>query len=148
MITTKISIMISQSQILSYFKMRFNEPTTHNTAQLLALSQIQIFKRSLNHKTLFIQSSAVITRSNMVTYWINNCRNWGRISLWLLIHKDLEKIDLVITASHCIRNLDGKSDITAREMNNTTNQVTAEFTETSNKETQLSPQIIIQHKDL
>ena len=33
-------------------------------------------------------------------------------------------------------------------MNNMTNQVTAELTETLNKETQLSPQIIIQHKDL
>ena len=34
-----------------------------------------------------IQSSAVITRSNIVSYCINNCSNSGRISIKCLIHK-------------------------------------------------------------
>ena len=66
-----------------------------------------------------IQSSAVITRSNIVTYWSNNCRNWGRISIRCWIHKRppyltltgelwvsfvdfFFTIDHVITAPHCI----------------------------------------------
>ena len=67
-----------------------------------------------------IQSSAVITRSKIVRYCINNCRNWGRISIRIWIHKRrpitrpdgramgclllifLRKIDRVIMAPHCI----------------------------------------------
>ena len=69
---------------------------------------------------LYIQSSAVITWSNVVRYFINNYRNWGRISIRCWIYKRhhiprphgrvmghllwifFEKIDCVITASHCI----------------------------------------------
>ena len=34
-----------------------------------------------------IQSSTVITESNIVRYYINNYRNWGRISIRCWIHK-------------------------------------------------------------
>ena len=34
-----------------------------------------------------VQSSAVITRSKIIRYCINNCRNWGRISIRCQIHK-------------------------------------------------------------
>ena len=34
-----------------------------------------------------VQSSAVITRSNIVRYYINNHRGWGRISIRCWIHK-------------------------------------------------------------
>ena len=34
-----------------------------------------------------LQSNAVITRSNIVTYYINNFRNWGWISIRCRIHK-------------------------------------------------------------
>ena len=40
-----------------------------------------------NRLLLTIQSNAVITRSNIVTHCINNCRNWGRISIRRRIHK-------------------------------------------------------------
>ena len=61
---------------------------------------------------IYIQSSAVITRSSIVRYY----RNWGRISIRCWIHKRhpitwssygvsfvniCEKIDHVITAPHC-----------------------------------------------
>ena len=66
-----------------------------------------------------IQSSAVITRFNMIRYCISNCRNWGRISIrccieyqsdtspWRVSYgvsfvDSFEKIDRVITAPHCI----------------------------------------------
>ena len=39
--------------------------------------------------TINIQSNAVITRSNIVRYYINNYRNWSRISVRCLIHKRL-----------------------------------------------------------
>ena len=49
-----------------------------------------------------IQSSAVITRSIMVRYCINNCRNWGRVSIrWCYGVSFMDiclKIDRVITA--------------------------------------------------
>ena len=65
-----------------------------------------------------IQSSAFITRSNFVRYFINKYRNWCRISIRCWIHKRhtiprpnglamgsflnfCEKIDRVITAPHC-----------------------------------------------
>ena len=68
--------------------------------------------------TALIQLSAVITQSNIVQYYINNYRNWGRISVRSWIHKRhpnlalmgelqcvfvniCEKIEHVITASHC-----------------------------------------------
>ena len=69
---------------------------------------------------LWVQLSAVITRSNIVRYYINNYRNWGRISIRCWIHKSrpiprpngramgvsfvniCEKIDRVITTPHCI----------------------------------------------
>ena len=38
-------------------------------------------------KQITVQSSAVIKRSNIVRYCINNCRNWGRISIRCWIHK-------------------------------------------------------------
>ena len=66
----------------------------------------------------FIQSSAVITRSSIVRYHINNFSNWVRTSIRCWIHKRqeqeqrasygvsfvniCEKIDRVITAPHCI----------------------------------------------
>ena len=69
-----------------------------------------------------IKSSAVITRCNIVKYCINNCRNWGRISIrcWILKRHPivwgvllwgpylaltgclLLISDHVITAPHCI----------------------------------------------
>ena len=67
-----------------------------------------------------IQSSAVITRSNLVRYCINYCRNWGeninemldprktsRTSPWhasygMSFVDIFEKIDRVVTAPHCI----------------------------------------------
>ena len=66
-----------------------------------------------------IQSSAVITRTNIEIYHTNNYRNWGRISMKFWIHRGLpylalpgelrvyfvticEKIDRVITAQYCI----------------------------------------------
>ena len=59
-----------------------------------------------------IQLSAVITRSNIVRYYINDYRNWGNTSIRYWIHKRArygvsfvkicEKIDRVNTASHCI----------------------------------------------
>ena len=41
------------------------------------------------HSCIFhnIQSSAVITWSNIVRYYTNNYRNWGRISITCWIHK-------------------------------------------------------------
>ena len=33
------------------------------------------------------QSSAVITRSNIAKYYINNYRNWGRVSIRCWVHK-------------------------------------------------------------
>ena len=36
---------------------------------------------------IFMQSSAVITRSNIVRFCINNCRNWDIISIRCWIHK-------------------------------------------------------------
>ena len=33
-------------------------------------------------RTRSIQSSAVITRSNITRYWTNHCRNWGKVSIW------------------------------------------------------------------
>ena len=39
---------------------------------------------------VFIQSSAVITRSIIVRYCNNNYRNWGRISIRCWIHKDTQ----------------------------------------------------------
>ena len=38
-------------------------------------------------KQLLIQSNAVITRPNIVRYWINDCRNSGRISIRCWIRK-------------------------------------------------------------
>ena len=67
-----------------------------------------------------VQSSAVITRFNIVRYYINNYRNWGRILIRCWIHKRhfiprpnglamgclfvniCGKIDLIIRAPHCI----------------------------------------------
>ena len=63
-----------------------------------------------------IQMTAVIRRSIIVRYYINNYRNWGRISIRCWIHKRhpmprpngvsfvniCEKIDRVITVPHCI----------------------------------------------
>ena len=42
-----------------------------------------------NHVVFYynIQSSAVITRSNIVRYYINNYRNWSRMSIRCRIHK-------------------------------------------------------------
>ena len=40
-----------------------------------------------NNSKLWIQSSAVITRSNFVRYFINNYRTWCRISIRCWIHK-------------------------------------------------------------
>ena len=36
---------------------------------------------------LIVQSSAIITRSNIVRYCIDNCRNWGRTITRYWIHK-------------------------------------------------------------
>ena len=36
-----------------------------------------------------LQSSAIITRSNVIEYYINDYRNWGRISIRCWIHKRL-----------------------------------------------------------
>ena len=58
------------------------------------------------------QSSGAITRSNIISYCINNCRNPGRISIKGWIHKRhviprvffvniCEKVELVLTAPHC-----------------------------------------------
>ena len=47
-------------------------------------------RQAANH----IQSSAIITWSNIVRYYINNYRNWGRISIRCLIHKDNSYIAL------------------------------------------------------
>ena len=43
-------------------------------------------KLMFNPSLMIIQSSAVITRSNFVRYFINNYRNWCRISISCLIH--------------------------------------------------------------
>ena len=70
---------------------------------------------------LKVQSSAVITRSNIVRYYMNNYKNWGRISSRCWIYKRhpiprpngramgcilwvyfVRKNDRVITALHCI----------------------------------------------
>ena len=62
-----------------------------------------------------IQASAIITRSNIVRYYINDYRNWGRISIRCWIHERCpipcpnrwamgcfcEKIDRIIMAPHC-----------------------------------------------
>ena len=68
-----------------------------------------------------IESSAIITRCNIVRYCINDCRNSGRISLRCWIHKRhtiprpgrramaclfwifFTKTDRVVTALHCIK---------------------------------------------
>ena len=68
---------------------------------------------------LDMELSAVITQSNIIRYYINNYRNWGRISTRYWIHRRhtiprpngwavecllwifLEKVDRIITASHC-----------------------------------------------
>ena len=42
----------------------------------------------------YIQPSAVITRSNIVRYYMNNYRNWGRISIRCLIQKYITYLDL------------------------------------------------------
>ena len=34
-----------------------------------------------------LQSNAIVTRSDILRYYINNCRNWGRISIRCWIHK-------------------------------------------------------------
>ena len=71
-----------------------------------------ILYRTSNNKWK-MQSSVVITRSNMVTCCINNYRNWDRISIRWWNHKRrarygvsfvniCEKIDRVITAPRCI----------------------------------------------
>ena len=70
--------------------------------------------------TTEVQSSAVITRSNIVRYYINNYRNWDRISIRCWIHKRhpivrpngramecllwifVKEYDRVITAPHWI----------------------------------------------
>ena len=75
----------------------------------------------------YIQLSAVITRSNIVRYYINNYINWSRISVRGWIHKrhplprlngrpmgcllwiSVEKIDALITAPHCIRQIQQNS---------------------------------------
>ena len=63
-----------------------------------------------------MQSSAVITRSSIIRYYMNNYRNWGKISIRCWIHKIYpiprpngwafmnicQKIDRVITVPNCI----------------------------------------------
>ena len=48
----------------------------------------RIFKKPLCYlfNSKYIQSSAVIMRSNIARYYINNCRNWYRISIRCWIH--------------------------------------------------------------
>ena len=90
-----------------------------NWVQLMAWHQIGDKPFSVPVKTQVlwshIQSSAVIPRSKIVRYHINNYMNWGRISIRSWIHKRhpiprplwgvfcdfCEKIDRVITALHC-----------------------------------------------
>ena len=55
-----------------------------------------------------IQSSAVITRSNIVRYCINDYRKWGRMSIRCWIHQCLlwilaRKFYRVITKPHCMQ---------------------------------------------
>ena len=72
-----------------------------------SITQINI---SVLWKSWQAESSTVITRSTIVRYCINNCRNWSRISARpedyipnLALHV-CDKIDCVITAPHCIKN--------------------------------------------
>ena len=47
-----------------------------------------IIYNGFNENTFIIQSSAVITRFNIVRYYINEYRNWSRIWIRRWIHKD------------------------------------------------------------
>ena len=51
-------------------------------------SSLIIYHQHHSHKTYIIQSSAGITRSNIVRYYMNNYRNWGRIPMRSWIQKD------------------------------------------------------------
>ena len=69
------------------------------------------------HNMFIIQSSVVITRSNIVIYYMNGYRNWGWISIRCWIYKRLvnifEKIDHVLTEPHCIWKLASECASTA-----------------------------------
>ena len=47
-----------------------------------------------NLPCVIIQLSAVITWSNIVRYYINNYRNWGRISIRCWVHKNIPYLTL------------------------------------------------------
>ena len=49
--------------------------------------QTMIYIQSLHYIQSSAVISAVIMRSNIVSYYINNYRNWGRISIRCWIHK-------------------------------------------------------------
>ena len=61
-----------------------NKSNTDNTTQLLLLYEVYILVFS---KYCDIVSSAVITRSNIVRYYIYDYRNWSRISIRYWNHK-------------------------------------------------------------
>ena len=64
---------------------RFNGSSMAVTVTVLFLKFESFCKRTGFAK--YLQSSAVITRSNVVRYYINNYRNRGRISIRCWIHK-------------------------------------------------------------
>ena len=58
----------------------YNNPCVHMQQSIIEIiSQNRIVQNCIG--TISIQSSAVITRSNIVRYNINNYRNWCRISI-------------------------------------------------------------------
>ena len=74
------------------------------------LAQVMVWR-------LTVELCAIIMGSKIVRYCLNNCRNWGGISIWCWIHKRhptpygvsvvniCEKIDHVIMAPHCTKPL-------------------------------------------
>ena len=54
--------------------------TKFKISSILIVFNIVLYSTAI-HRELIIQSSAVIMRSNIVRYFINNYRNWGRISI-------------------------------------------------------------------
>ena len=60
--------------------------TKFQISSILIVFNIVLYATAI-HREFIIQSSAVITRSNIVRYLINNYRNWGRISIRCCSHK-------------------------------------------------------------
>ena len=109
-----------EEQIMVYimFPVMWN---LRNIVSMVPAKKLPNFEAKISAALLWkIQSSVIKTRSNIVRYYINNYWNWGRIWIrcWIYIRHPIdrasypvsfvnicEKIDRIIAAPHCSKNL-------------------------------------------